>query len=110
MAAKTLTGINWNEIAAQATTSKRTTGMVDIIRKAAKEIMADGTEVEVRKLQKMIEIAMNMDAGEDDEKVVVNWITVKYALTNADGFRETSKNTFAYDPAVKKAPKKGRKQ
>lgn len=111
MAAKSLIGMNWNEIAAQVTTAKRSTGMVDIIREAAKEIMADGKAVEVRKLQQMIEIAMNMDVEEDEDKTKVNWITVKYALVNADGFKEVSKNTFVYDPSVKKAAKKsGKKQ
>lgn len=108
MAAKKLINVDWNAIAEQATSAKRSTGMVDVIRAAAKEIMSDGNAYEVRKLQKMIEIAMNTDVP-DEEKVVVHWITVKYGLLHADGFREVEKNTFILDSSVKRPAKKARK-
>jgi hypothetical protein len=108
MAAKKLINVDWNAIAAQAVSSKRSTGMVDTIREACKEILSDGQEYEVRKLQQMIEIAVNQDVPED-EKVAVNWITVKYTLTHSGGFRESEKNVFVIDGSVKKPVKKTRK-
>ena len=108
MAAK-LGNINWTEIESQVKEGKKNTGMVDTIRSACKEILADGEPRTVNKLQNMIELAMNQEVAEGEE-VQVNWITVKYALTHSDGFKEVEKNTFAYDSAVKKpATKKGRK-
>lgn len=106
----TLKGIDWKNIASQVPVSRKSTGMVDVIRSAAKEIMADGQAYEVRKLQGMIEIAMNQNVTNDEDKVAVNWVTVKYAITHADGFKETDvKNTFVYDASVKKPAKKQRK-
>jgi len=107
MAAK-LNNVDWNAIAAQVVSSKRSTGMVDTIRSACKEILSDGNEYTVNKLQNMIEIALNQEVAEGEE-VAVNWITVKYALTHSDGFKETEKNVFILDSSVKRPVKKARK-
>lgn len=103
-----LGNINWTDIESQVKASKRATGMVDIIRSACKEILSDGEPRTVNKLQNMIELAMNQDVTEGEE-VVVNWITVKYALTHSDGFKETDKNVFVLDSSVKRPVKKSRK-
>jgi hypothetical protein len=107
MAAK-LGNINWTDIESQVKESKRSTGMVDIIRSASKDILSDGEPRTVNKLQNMIELAMNQEV-EEGQEVQVNWITVKYALTHSDGFREVEKNLFTFDSSVKKPVKKGRK-
>lgn len=101
--------IDWAAIEAQTSSGKKSTGMVDVIRAAAKEIMANGNAYEIRKLQGMIGLALNQDVPEGEDKVVVNWITVSYALKHADGFREIEKNTFILDGTAKKPSKKGRK-
>jgi hypothetical protein len=108
MAAKKLINVDWKAIEAQTVSSKRSTGMVDTIREACKEILSDGEAYEVRKLQQMIQTALNEDVPEE-EKVAVNWITVKYTLTHAGGFREAEHNVFVMDSSVKKPAKKGRK-
>jgi hypothetical protein len=107
MAAK-LGNVDWKAVEAQVQTSKRSTGMVDVIRTACREILADGEEYTVNKLQNMIQIALN-DGVPEDEKVAVNWITVKYTLLKSGGFRETEHNVFVMDSSVKKPAKKGRK-
>ena len=107
MAAK-LNNVDWTAIESQVQTSKRSTGMVDTIRSACKDILADGEPRTVNKLQNMIELALNQEVAEGEE-VQVNWITVKYALTHSDGFREQDKNTFVLDSSVKKPVKKTRK-
>ena len=101
--------IDWAAIEAQTHSGKKSTGMVDVIRDAARQILASGNAYEIRKLQGMIGIALNQDVENDEDKVVVNWITVKYALTHADGFREIEKNVFVLDSTAKKPTKKGRK-
>jgi len=107
MAAK-LNNVDWKAVEAQVQTSKRSTGMVDVIRTACKEILADGEAYTVNKLQNMIEIALNEGVSED-EKVAVNWITVKYTLVKSGGFKEVEKNTFILDDSVKRPVKKARK-
>jgi hypothetical protein len=83
----------------------RRTGMVSVISQAAREIMADGNEYDIAHIRGWIEAGINQDLSED-EKIQVNWITVKYTLTHTAGFREVSKNTFVYNPTT---TKKGRK-
>ena len=108
MAAKKLINVDWKALESQVSESKRSTGMVDVIRAACKEILADGEPKEVRKLQGMINLAVNEDVPED-EKVAVNWVTVKYTLQKSGGFREVDHNVFVLDSSVKKPAKKGRK-
>jgi hypothetical protein len=109
MATIDVSSIDWEEIEEQATISKRNSGITDTIRACAKAILQKYPKMEVRQLQKMIKIALNQDNEEGDPETVINWITVKYALTNADGFKEVTKNTFEYDAGFKRAPKKTRK-
>lgn len=108
MAAKKLINVDWKALEEQVGTSKRSTGTVELIREACKEIMADGKEYEIRKLQGMINLAVN-DGVADEDKIAINWVTVKYTIMKAGGFREVSKNTFVMDETVKKPAKKGRK-
>lgn len=97
--------IDWNSVKQNVEIKNaRRTGMVSIIAQAAREIMADGQEYDIAHVRGWIEAGINQDLNED-EKIQVNWITVKYTLTHTPGFREVSKNTFVYDGKTKKSRK-----
>lgn len=102
-----ITNVDWNSIKENVEIrNARRTGMVSIIASAAKEIMADGQEYDIAHIRGWIEAGINSVIENEDEKITVNWITVKYTLTHTQGFREVRKNTFVYSPTTQK---KGRK-
>jgi hypothetical protein len=107
--------VNWNEVKDEVSSGrKKSTDMVEVIESGARAIMADGKEYEVVRIQHLIEFALNKDAQEGDDKIAVNWITVRYVMDKKQGFREVSKNTFVLDPSYKKVATKkatvGKKQ
>jgi hypothetical protein len=102
----TIDNIDWNSVKENVEIrNARRTGMVSIIAHAASRIMSDGKEYDIAHIRGWIEAGINSQLGED-EKIQVNWITVKYTLTHTAGFKEVRKNVFVYTPGN---TKKGRK-
>ena len=109
MAAINISEINWTEIEEQVPEGgRKSSGMVDIIDRAARAIMKDGKPITVNRLQNIIQLGLNQGL-EDDEKITIHWATVSHMLTKHDGFKPALdekgfaiKNTFVYDAGVKK--------
>lgn len=106
MAAINLENVDWNAVANEVGDHTRnSSGMVDVIRKAARNMLKGDKEYSVAKIKHMLDAALNQDLEEGEEKYDVNWSTIKHAL-NADGFEEVEKNVYRLNPSAKKQAKK----
>jgi hypothetical protein len=103
MAAIDVKSINWNEIAEEVGEGgRKSSGMVEVIDQACREIMKTGKPYTINRLTNMIEMGLNQGLTEGEEKVKVNWSTVSHTMKTHDGFKLVDDNTYVLDGAVKK--------
>jgi hypothetical protein len=79
---------------------------VEKYEKICHVLMADGLPYTVAKIRGWLDAGLNENWQPGDERIKVNWVTVKYMLEHKPGFKLVAKNTYKYEAPKKKEPVK----